>query len=280
MNLQEQVNELIASQRSEWKEFDEALLQLDNIKVKTFRWGKDVSVSVQFNPGRMVSTAANIDKQSIEHRPCFLCEANRPKVQRGIPFLDKYSILVNPFPILKNHLTIPIHSHVPQCIRKKIGDMLSLAEMLPDYIVFYNGPKCGASAPDHFHLQAGLKAAVLLQGENELRSCLIIESSTKEEAEERFEDVYHYLRNRQPEEDEPMLNIIAYKENENFVLHIFPRKAHRPRQYFLEGKNRLMVSPGAIDMAGLIIVPREEDFEKIKAEEIEDIYSQVSMPII
>ena len=279
MNLQKQVDELIASQRDDWKEFNEALHQLDQVKVKTFYWGKEVSVNVQYNPGRIVSTAANIDKQNILVRPCFLCETNRPKEQRGISFLDKYTILANPFPILKNHLTIPIHSHVPQRIRKKTGDMLTLAEALPDYIVFYNGPKCGASAPDHFHLQAGLKSPVLLQGENELRSCLIIESSTKLEAEERFEDVYFYLRNRQPDEDEPMLNIIAYTENENFVLHIFPRRAHRPRQYFLEGKNRLMVSPGALDMAGLIIVPREEDFEKIKPEDIEDIYSQVSMPI-
>jgi ATP adenylyltransferase/5',5'''-P-1,P-4-tetraphosphate phosphorylase II len=280
MNLQKQVDELIASQRDDWKEFNEALHQLDQVKVKTFYWGKEVSVNVQYNPGRIVSTAANIDKQNILVRPCFLCETNRPKEQRGISFLDKYTILANPFPILKNHLTIPIHSHVPQRIRKKTGDMLTLAEALPDYIVFYNGPKCGASAPDHFHLQAGLKSPVLLQGENELRSCLIIESSTKQEAEERFEDVYYYLRSRQPEEDEPMLNIITYVDQGNFVLHIFPRKAHRPRQYYLEGNSRLMVSPGALDMAGLIIVPREEDFEKIKQEDIEDIYSQVSMPII
>lgn len=280
MNLQKQVDELIASQRDDWKEFNEALHQLDQVKVKTFCWGKEVSVNVQYNPGRIVSTAANIDKQNILARPCFLCESNRPKEQRSIPFLDKYAILVNPFPILKNHLTIPIHSHAPQRIRKKTGDMLTLAEALPNYIVFYNGPKCGASAPDHFHLQAGLKSPVLLQGENELRSCLIIESPTKQEAEERFEDVYYYLRSRQPDEDEPMLNIIAYVDHEKFVLHIFPRRAHRPRQYYQEGNSRLMVSPGALDMAGLIIVPREEDFEKIKQEDIEDIYSQVSMPII
>ena len=177
-------------------------------------------------------------------------------------------------------MTITLHSHVPQRIRRKVGDMLTLAELLPDHVVFYNGPKCGASAPDHFHLQAGLKSPILMTGENELRSCLVIESSSKQEVEDRFEDVYQYLHSRQPDEDEPMLNLIAFVENNNYVLHVFPRKAHRPKQFFEEGKRQLLISPGAIDMAGLIITAREEDFNKIKKEDIEDIYSQVSIAII
>ena len=228
----------------------------------------------------MVSAAAKVDAASIEERPCFLCEKNRPDVQKGIEFLDKYIILANPFPILDNHLTIALHSHVPQRIRKKIGDILSLAEQLPDYIIFYNGPKCGASAPDHFHMQAGLKSDILMQGYNELRACLIIEGDTKEDVESDFEDVYHYLSKRQPDEDEPMMNIIAFVDQGKYVLHIFPRKAHRPGQYHDSGKRQLMISPGAIDMAGLIITVREEDFNKIRKEDIEDIYSQVSMSII
>ncbi|MDD3480471.1 MAG: DUF4922 domain-containing protein, partial [Paludibacteraceae bacterium] len=155
MNLQQTIDDLFLSQRNEWKLLDTAIKQLDNVKVKDFEWSGGARVEVQFNPARMVSTSAKIDKETIEKRPCFLCPNNRPKEQKEIPFLDKYLILANPYPILRNHLTISFRSHVAQRIRKKIGDMLILAESLPNYVVFYNGPKCGASAPDHFHLQAG-----------------------------------------------------------------------------------------------------------------------------
>ena len=280
MNLQSEVNGLIQSQRNDWKEFDKRVQDLSNLQTKTLSWDNSLYVDVQFNPARIVSSAAKVDSKNIEKRPCFLCEANRPSVQRGIPFLEKYIILVNPFPILKNHLTIPLHSHVPQRIGNKMVDLLSLAESLPDYVVFYNGPKSGASAPDHFHFQAGLKSEILMQGENELRSCLIIESENKEEILQRFDDIYDYLKSKQPNEEEPMMNIIAFVEDAKYVVHVFPRKAHRPRQYFLEGNSQLLVSPGAIDMTGLIITSRPEDFEKISRQDIEDIYNQVSMPII
>lgn len=280
MDLQKEIQKLFLRQQEEWEQLRNSTEQLNHVKIKEFIWGNEVKVHVQFNPARMVSTGAKIDAKSIEKRVCFLCEENRPPVQKGIPFLDKYIILCNPFPILKNHLTIPLHSHVPQRIRKKIGEMLTLAEQLPDYIVFYNGPKCGASAPDHFHLQAGLKSPVLLQSDNELRSCLTIETGSKEEAEDNFENVYAYLHSHQPEEDEPMLNIIAYVENGKYVINIFPRKAHRPSQYTAEGSRKLLISPGALDMAGMMIVVREEDFDKITKNDIEDIFAQVSMPII
>ena len=169
---------------------------------------------------------------------------------------------------------------MPQRIRHKVGEMLTLTEELPDYIVFYNGPKSGASAPDHFHLQAGLKTPELTQGENELRSCLMIEGSTVSESIELFEEVYQYLRSLQPDEEEPMLNIITFMEDNKYKIHVFPRKAHRPMQYYDEGSKQLLVSPGAIDMAGLIITVREEDFNKIEKQDIEDIYLQVSLPIM
>lgn len=280
MNLQLEIDRLIASQQRDWQLFDKAQHDLKNLRTRRLEWGRDLYVDIQFNPARIVSTGAKVDSKSIEQRPCFLCEKNRPEVQKGIPFLNKYIILANPYPILQHHLTIPMHSHVPQRIRHKIGDVLTLTESLPDYVVFYNGPKCGASAPDHFHFQAGLKSPILLQAENELRSCLSIESESKEEVEERFEDVYRFLHSKQQDEDEPMMNVIAFWENGKFILHIFPRKAHRPRQYHTEGKQQLLISPGALDMAGLIIASREEDFEKITQQDIEDIYNQVSMPII
>jgi hypothetical protein len=280
MDLQTKIRHLFSAQQKDWEQLRDGILQLDNLREKEFTWGSDYRVKLQFNPARMVSTAASISKEAIEKRPCFLCEANRPARQQGVLFMEKYIILCNPFPILRNHLTIPLHSHVPQRIRKKTGDMLALAELLPDYMVFYNGAKCGASAPDHFHLQAGLKQPLLLQGDNELRSCLRIESENRNEVQDIFEDVYQYLLHFQPEEEEPMMNVIAFTENNKYVLHIFPRKAHRPGHYYENGEKQLLVSPGALDMAGLMICVREEDFEKIGKQDIEDIYSQVSMPVI
>src|SRR5690554_3922080 len=165
MQLQKEANQLFSSQQEEWDQLARAIRQLDDTKVKTISWDNQFHVNVQYNPARKISTTAKVDSASLEAAPCFLCEANRPAQQEGIPFLDKYIILCNPFPILRNHLTIPLHSHVPQRIGKKIKDMLVLAEQLPDYVIFYNGPKSGASAPHHFHLQAGLKMPVLLQGD-------------------------------------------------------------------------------------------------------------------
>ena len=280
MNLQKKIDDLFSSQRKEWELLDTNLEQLKNVEQRSITWGSDIEVVLQYNPARIASASAKVDKKSIKERACFLCAENRPEIQKGIPFLDKYIILCNPFPILQNHLTIPLYSHVPQLIGKKMDDMLTLTEQLPNYIVFYNGPKCGASAPDHFHFQAGLKTDVLLTGDNALRSCLRIETELKEEAEELFYDVYSYLKTHQPDEAEPMMNIISFMENNNFVIHVFPRKLHRPWQYSTEGKNRLLVSPGALDMAGMFITPRKEDFEKISRVEIEDIYAQVSMAII
>jgi hypothetical protein len=272
MDLQTEIRHLFSAQQNDWEQLREGILQLDNLREKEFTWGSDYRVMLQFNPARMVSTA--------EKHPCFLCEANRPALQKGILFMEKYIILCNPFPVLRNHLAILLHSHVPQRIRKKTGDMLALAEHLPDYLVFYNGAKCGASVPDHFHLQAGLKQPLLLQGDNELRSCLRIESENRNEAQSLFEDAYQYLHRFQPEEEEPMMNVIAFTENNKYVLHIFPRKAYRPGHYYENGEKQLLVSPGALDMAGRMICVREEDFEKIGKQDIEDIYSQVSMPVI
>lgn len=280
MNLQNDIEHLFISQRIEWDLLDDNCKQLNNVEVKSLTWGNDIEVILQYNPSRITSASAKVDAKSIQQRKCFLCDKNRPDIQKGITFLDKYIILCNPYPILQNHLTIPLYSHVPQLIGNKIIDMLALAESMPDYIIFYNGPKCGASAPDHFHFQAGLKTDILLSGENDLRSCLTIGSSLKTEAEERFYDVYDYLKSHQLHEDEPMMNIIAFMENNKYIIHVFPRKQHRPWQYSTNGENQLLVSPGALDMAGMFITPRKEDFDKINREEIEDIYSQVSMSII
>lgn len=281
MDLQEQIGALFACQRQDWKNFGQAVTRMDDLRTKTFQWGSNFTVFVQLNPARLRSVTENGEKIDIKKRPCFLCETNRPVEQKGIAFLEKYIILCNPFPILRNHFTITLHSHVPQRIGRKINDMLTLTEQLPNYVVFYNGAKSGASAPDHFHFQAGLKLPVLMQGDNEFRSCMVIESEAKDEATELFEEAYRYLRHLQPDvEEEPMMNIIAFTENEKYRIHVFPRKAKRPKQYDMEGSKQLRITPGALDMAGLFTVVREEDFEKVTKQDIEDIYTQVSRLII
>ena len=281
MNLQKEIDQLFSTQLIEWELLRENQKQFENnVKYKSLSWSFQPEVILQYNSERITSATASVNETDIENRPCFLCAENRPAVQQGIPFLDKYIILCNPYPILKKHLTIPLLSHVPQLIGQKMDDMLTLTESLEDYIVFYNGPKCGASAPDHFHFQAGLKMDVLLNGENDLRSCLTIESTEKSEAVELFYDVYNYLKTHQPDEDEPTINIISFMDGGKYIIHIFPRKLHRPWQFSAKGKAQLLISPGALDMAGLIITPRKEDFDKINKEDIEDIYAQVSLAII
>jgi|SRR5690554_1725188 hypothetical protein len=280
MNLQEEINNLFFNQLNNWEQLHHAIEQLDTVKSKQLKWNDGSSVTIQYNPARITSTSASVDNKKLSKRPCFLCEENRPIEQQCISFLSKYVILCNPFPILQNHLTIALHSHVPQRVRNKIGDILTLTEQLDEYIVFYNGPKCGASAPDHFHIQAGLKSEVLKQGYNDLRTCMMINSDNRDEAIELFEEVYQYLSSLQPDENEPMINIISYYEKGMYNINIFPRKQHRPTQYYDERNEKLLISPGALDMAGLLITVREEDFKKIDKSDIEDIYNQVSLPII
>ena len=280
MNLENNIQQLFSTQRETWKLLDDNYNHLSTVKTRSLVWGSDTEVVLHHNSSRYFTASNNTDESSINKRKCSLCGENRLDMQQGIPFLDKYMILCNPFPILQNHLTISLHSHVPQLIGKKIVDMLSLAELLPNYIVFYNGAKCGATVPNHFHFEAGLKTKTLLNSENSLRSCFRIEGDTKKDAEEEFYYVFDYLKTHQPDEEEPMMNIISFIENKQFIIHVFPRKAYRPQQYSSEGIAQLMVNPEALAMAGEFIIPRKEDFDKINKNDIEDIYTQVSMAII
>lgn len=277
MELQQRIEHLFIEQRKDWGQLNLAIEQLSKIKTKEFSWGDNNNVVTQFIP----HINSSLPKENVFSEKCSLCEANRPKEQKGIEFTNKYIILINPFPILNNHITITLHTHVLQRIRKKIGDMLTLAEELPDYVITYDGPINGVTATnEHFNFQAGLKNEILLQGDNELRTCLVIESESISEAEESFEDVYYYLTRRQQEAQEPMMNIIAFVEEGKYVIHIFPRKEASSSQYYQTGRDKLIITPTAVDMSGLITITRQDDFDKIKKEDIEDIYSQLSMSVI
>lgn len=243
-------------------------------------------LKVQFNPARIVSTGAKIDKHTLGERPCFLCERNRPKEQMTKQIDDHFQLLVNPFPILPVHFTIPATKHQPQSIYRHYGEMHRLLSLHSELMVFYNGPKCGASAPDHLHFQAGTSGVLPLQTNwqrlsrnltdvislndeekiSVLRDFLVPAFVIISKSEDSDEELFHRLYRSMPmrgDESEPMMNIVAWRKGDEFISVVIPREKHRPDAYFAEGEAQMMVSPGALDMAGLIITPREEDFSKI-----------------
>lgn len=252
---------------------------------------------VQFNPARIVSSAAKVDPKSIQERKCFLCPDNLLPGQKGLPFGERYQILENPFPIFPRHLTIPELEHTAQRILPRFGDMLDLAQRLDEYIVFYNGPRCGASAPDHAHFQAGNKGFLPIEQEwkhkkagrvveykdstlwyldDSPRTTLVIEATDKEAAMVLFDITYRAMELK-PGEDEPMMNVLAWTEAEKWMVCIFPRALHRPACYTATGEANILISPASVDMGGVFIVPQEKDFEKITANDIASILGEVCL---
>ena len=246
-------------------------------------------LKLQWNPARIVSTGARIDKKTLGERPCFLCDKNRPKEQMSKQIDEKFHLLVNPFPILPVHFTIPARKHQPQLIYKNYGEMHRFISLHSDLMVFYNGPKCGASAPDHLHFQAGTNGILPLQTNWQRLSrnltdiislndeekisvvrdfivpAFVIISKSAESDEALFRRLYKAMPQR-GDETEPMMNIISWRKGEEFISVVIPREKHRPEAYFAEGDAQFLVSPGALDMSGLIITPREEDFRKLTEE--------------
>lgn len=246
-------------------------------------------LKLQWNPARIVSTGAKIDKKTLGERPCFLCDKNRPKEQMSKQIDEKFHLLVNPFPILPVHFTIPARKHQPQLIYKNYGEMHRFISLHSDLMVFYNGPKCGASAPDHLHFQAGTNGILPLQANWQRLSrnltdiislndeekisvvrdfivpAFVIISKSAESDEALFRRLYKAMPQR-GDETEPMMNIISWRKGEEFISVVIPREKHRPEAYFAEGDAQFVVSPGALDMSGLIITPREEDFRKLTEE--------------
>lgn len=299
MNLQQQVYELINSQLSDWELAAKNYAGLKSVQTRCLSMGQH-EVLVQFNPERIRSSAAKVDVKSIQERACFLCNNHLPTQQKGIPFGNEYLILVNPFPIFPCHLTIPHLQHVPQLIEGKMNDMLCLAKELDGFTIFYNGPKCGASAPDHFHFQAGNKGFLPIEHhfvDKQLchaiqeadgvttygwkhyhRGLLSLQGDDIIAVEKSFNQVFDALKRLQPNEAEPMLNVLASYDSGMFTIHVFPRILHRPAQFFAEGDAQILLSPASVDLGGVFITPREEDYKKITSTDIESILHQVSMP--
>jgi hypothetical protein len=294
---------LLLHQKENWDLVKNNFQNLEQIKTKKFVFD-NFELKAQFNPTRIASSSAKVDKKNIKARACFLCKENLPEMQKGIKYKDDYLILVNPFPIFKQHLTIPKLQHIPQSIENSFLDLLDLSYDLKDnFFVFYNGPNCGASAPDHHHFQAGVKDFSPLEKDYKnlikengkliynngnieifiinslLRNFIYISTTSKEQAKIHFERIFAFIKKIDTEEPEPKLNIVSFYKNSKWNIFIFPRAKHRPEQYFMEDDNKILFSPAAAEMTGLCILPREEDFNNITKEILIDMYEQVTFPI-
>ena len=283
------------NQLNQWKDVAKRFEELKGVQTREVG-----SALAQFNPARLVSTGAKIDKATLAKRPCFLCEKNRPEEQITLPFGEGFEILINPFPILPVHFTIPSRRHQLQAIAENYVQIHRLLRAYPQLMVFYNGPKCGASAPDHLHFQAGTSGILPLQrdwerlyetsvpllqlngteGIYEIKDyicpALAIVSHTEKHDVELFSRLYEALPLKE-DETEPMMNIVAWRNGDAFISVVFPREKHRPDCYSAEGEAQCLVSPGSLDMAGLLILPRQSDFEEMTTERAKAVLREVSL---
>ncbi|MBO5185491.1 MAG: DUF4922 domain-containing protein [Prevotella sp.] len=288
-----------ARQMEVWPEARKRYRELREALTRELPFGAFTLVA-QCNPARMVSTGASIAAKDIAARPCFLCEANRPEQQIRRTIDGDYELLVNPFPILPIHFTIPACAHRPQLIGDSYAEIYAVLDKYPDLMVFYNGPKCGASAPDHAHFQAGTSGVLPLQRDwqrlSRNLSPVITESDTtgiwmvtdypctaflvRSDSADAGVRLFEKLSSALPvaeDDTEPMMNIVCWRQENDYISVVFPRRKHRPACYSACGDGQFMVSPGALDMAGLIITPRRDDFERITPDIAAGILREVAM---
>jgi hypothetical protein len=233
----------------------------------------------------MTSTTASVARESVAKRPCFLCAANLPPEEEGLQLDDDFTIYCNPFPIVDRHLTIAHREHRSQRIANQFGSMLDIASRLPGYFVIYNGPECGASAPDHMHFQAGSRALFPIEKDtagltgitvpNYGRNVLLLREHDRSALIDRMDRAIDLLAEATGKRPEPMVNLAVFCESGEWVAYLFPRGKHRP-QVFHTGE--LTVSPASIDLCGIFVVPLAKDFERITGEDIAAVFREVTLP--
>ncbi len=275
---------------------------LINIQTKSF-WFDRMKLKVQFNPERIKSTSADVDESSIANRTCFLCMENLPKEQKGILLRDEFILLCNPYPIFPKHFTIADLGHKQQRISEYFGEFLELSKLLsPHYTLIYNGPACGASAPDHLHFQAGIKQFIPIENDiqqmkndfgkiiqenesitttfinDELRKIVFIESMDQSLIEKNFGKIFMEYENHTSIESEPKMNLLCNFDKEfGWSVIIFLRSKHRPECFYKNDPDRILISPAAVDMGGLIVTPREKDFVRTDKDLLRKIFNEVSI---
>lgn len=243
-------------------------------------------IRLQFNPGRQRSTTADTSAIEIARRDCFLCAKHRPKTQKKRR-LGSFDLLVNPFPVFEEHYTLAHVLHVEQRIKPHVRSFFRMLDRLPDMTLFYNGAQCGASAPDHAHFQACLweqpevphrgsliyqeGTTTLSEGVSSLRPAWLLEGCSSASMSQVLFSLLDFLS---PNE-EPNVNLLAWKRGERSYCLIFPRSRHRPEVYFRSDEGQRLVSPAAVEMGGFLVCSRQRDFEQLNAAEIREIYASV-----
>jgi len=289
----EEVATLFKRQLGNWDTVIKNYSNLGHALTREMRVG-DSLIVLQYNPERLRSSSASIDEASLKSRHCFLCSENQPKEQETVVWEDQYKIQVNPYPIFSRHLTISAIEHTPQRIAGRITDMMRLSKDLPDYVLFYNGPMCGASAPDHMHFQAGCKGEMPLCDElftaatslfdandegifgivTELgRPVFYIETSNIKQGEQWIDHLLSIMPVKKGH-DEPMVNILCWHDGNSWCIAVFPRRKHRPACYGT-GEDQFVISPASVDMGGLWAIAREEDFNNLTLHDVTLIYLDV-----
>ena len=309
------LKKFVRDQLSRWPLACENFQALKNIEVREMNLG-GLDVRLQFNPARMISSAAKLSKADIAKRRCFLCRENRFPEQILLEFEGrknkKYHILLNPYPIFPEHLVIAMAHHTDQSIWHRYIDMLDLAKKYDEFTFYYNGPKSGASAPDHHHFQGIPKGLMPLENDvdimlDKLKSghadaacdamhyvssvldarlyhydkfttgIFVIAAETSKSAAKLF---YRLLDSVDiPEgEQEPLINLISYHRGGEYRSIVILRRSHRSHHYFSEGPDHLTMSPGCADMAGVLIVPVQQEYHALTPEWLAEMMDEVSIP--
>jgi hypothetical protein len=278
------IDRLIETQSETWPMFARGIAGLRMAQTRPERVAGR-QLFVRHIPHRITSTTAAVDPESIARRACFLCPKNLPPEEQGIPFDAEFTIYCNPFPILDRHLTIVHTDHRPQRIAGSIDAMLRLAQALPDFFVIYNGPQCGASAPDHLHFQACSRRMFPIENDtnglpgptvpNYARRVFLLRGRELTPLASDLRALIGVLADISSNPVEPMLNISVFFGADGWTVFVFPRGKHRPRVY---GTGELTVSPAAIDLCGVFVVPVLRDFERINGDDIERIFEEVTLP--
>ncbi len=298
IGFRSRVRALIRQQLAAWPMLREAVTGLSQVEYKKLAIGR-AEVLVQYNPKRIVSATARVDQATISRRPCFLCVDNLPAEEKGVTFGRRYVVLCNPFPVLPDHLVISSREHTPQAIDNHFGDLLDLSREFGDgWFTLYNGPRCGASAPDHLHFQACHSGSLPILREIErsdglrlfqtqslevrtLRdyplNLLFAVGKDRDELIAWFAGAINRLAETMGEVEEPMVNLVVAGNDQSWSVIIFPRGRHRPSCYHAEGQAKLTVSPAAIDLSGVLIAPERDHFARITARDVEQIFAEVTL---
>jgi ATP adenylyltransferase/5',5'''-P-1,P-4-tetraphosphate phosphorylase II len=299
-DLAELAHALVRQQTETWAMLQEGASTLDQVEVREIEF-PHFTMKVQFNPGRIGSSSAKVDNKSIAERKCFLCLDALPPEQKGIETGD-YTVLCNPFPIFREHFTVPHRRHVDQRIPGSFSDLLRITRALGSrYSLFYNGPACGASAPDHLHFQAGEFGFMSIDTQWEtlvrhygqwlieeagtrvaavddsLRRFIVIESEDAARIEDLFARLFEAFSKFNPDSsDEPMVNVLTAHRDGRWRVIVFLRRRHRPEQFFRKGEDRIVFSPASVDFGGVCITPVEKDFHLMNRELLTDMFGQLS----